>query len=107
MPEKDPTTWTLATWTLGFMMAALGGFINWYGRVRRGHVKACDFFELIGEILTSGFVGMIVFMAMAAMEQPIGLCASAAGVGGHMGTRLLFVAKQILESKIRRFGGRQ
>ena len=103
VPEKDPTNWTLATWALAFLMASAGGVVNWYSKVRSGHTKAHDLFALIFEIITSGFVGMIVFMAMDAMSHPIGLCAAAAGVGGHMATRLLFALERLIDSRIRSF----
>ncbi len=100
MPEKDPTTWTLATWMLGFAMAMFGGAINWLTRLRRGHTKIFNVVELAGEVLTSGFVGMLVFMALDSMGQPVGLCAAAAGVGGHMATRLLYSIERLIESRI-------
>ena len=93
MPEKDPTTWTAATWLLALGMAFGGGIVNWYAKVRRGHTRAFNIIELIGEIFTSGFVGLGVFMLLAAFEQPVGVCA-AAGVGGHMATRLLFAIER-------------
>ena len=37
MPEKDPTTWTAATWLLALGMAFGGGVVNWYAKVKRGH----------------------------------------------------------------------
>lgn len=100
MPDKDPTTWTMATWSLGFLMASAGGLVNWYGRVKSGHARACNLFELIGEILTSGFVGIIVFMTLQSFDQPVGLCAAFAGVGGHMATRLLFAIEKVIESRL-------
>lgn len=106
MPEKDPTTWTLATWSLGFIMASAGGLVNWYGRVKSGHTRACNFIELIGEILTSGFVGIVVFMTLQAFEQPVGLCAAFAGVGGHMATRLLFAVERVIESRLDEIKGK-
>lgn len=102
MPEKDPTTWTAATWLLALGMAFGGGAVNWYAKVKRGHTRAFNIIELIGEIFTSGFVGLGVFMLLAAMEQPMGICAAAAGVGGHMATRLLFAietARQAIRDK--------
>lgn len=100
MPEKDPTNWTLATWALGFMMASAGGAVNWYAKVKKGHTRAFNIGELIGEISISGFVGMLVFMSLDAIGQPIGLCAAAAGVGGHMATRLLFAIERVIESRL-------
>jgi hypothetical protein len=81
-------------------MASSGGVINWLSRIRKGQTRSFNIIELLGEVFTSGFVGLGVFMAANAMEQPLGLCAAAAGVGGHMATRLLFAIEKILESKI-------
>ena len=100
MPEKDPTTWSAATWALGFLMASAGGAVNWYAKVKRGHARAFNIGELIGEIAISGFVGMLVFMALDAIGQPMGLCAAGAGVGGHMATRLIFAVERVIESRI-------
>lgn len=103
MIERDPTAWSLATWVLALSMAVIGGLVNWWTRVKQGHARAVNIVELIGEIVTSGFVGVAVFMLLDAMEQPMGICAAASGVGGHMATRLLFVIERNLESWLRRF----
>ena len=102
MPDKDPTTWTAATWALGFLMAVSGGLVNWYTRVKKGHTRACNIIELIGEIFVSGFVGLGVFMALASLDMPMGLCAAGAGVGGHMGTTLLLAIENVIESRIKK-----
>lgn len=100
MPEKDPTTWTAATWALALGMAFGGGVVNWYAKIKRGHTRAFNIIELFGEIFTSGFVGLGVFMLAAAMDQSVGACAAAAGVGGHMATRLLFALERIIEARL-------
>lgn len=100
MPEKDPTTWGVATWMLALGMAFGGGAVNWYAKVKQGHARAFNIIELIGEIFTSGFVGLGVFMLMAAVDQPAGICAAAAGVGGHMATRLLFAIERAIEGRL-------
>jgi len=101
MPIKDPTTWSLATWVLAIGMAFAGGFVNWYTKVRQGHTRVFNIVELVGEILISGFVGVAVFMMLASYDQPMGLCAAASGVSGHMGTRLLFLIEQFVSRKIK------
>lgn len=98
MPEKDPTNWTAATWALAICMAFGGGLVNWYSRIKRGHTRAFNLIELIGEIFTSGFVGIGAFMLLDGIGQPVGVCAAAAGIGGHMATRLLFAVERVLES---------
>lgn len=74
--------------------------MNWYAKVKRGHTRAFNTIELIGEIFTSGFVGLGVFMLLAALDQPVGICAAASGVGGHMATRLLFAIERAVEARL-------
>lgn len=100
MPEKDPTNWTAATWVLASSAAMAGGFINWYSKVKAGHTRAFNVAELLGEILISGVVGLGSYMAADGFGLPPSLCAVAAGVGGHMGTRLVFLAEQLATKKI-------
>ena len=99
MPDKDPANWSSATWALALLMPLGGGFINWYARVKTGHTRAFNILELLGEIFTSGFVGLWVFMLLASYDQPAGLCAAASGVSGHMATRLLFLIERAAEQK--------
>jgi len=105
MLERDPTAWSLATWILAVGMAVIGGLVNWWTRVKAGSARALNIIELIGEIVTSGFVGVGVFMLLDAMEQPMGVCAAAAGIGGHMATRLLFLTERHLEQWLKQFAG--
>lgn len=97
---RNPTTWNLSTWLLASAMATAGGFVNWYANVRRGYSRACNVAELVGELFTSAFVGIGAFMLAAALDQPEGICAALAGVGGHMGSRLLFIIERWLETRM-------
>lgn len=104
MPEKDPTNWTAATWILASGMAFGGGFINWYSKVRSGHTRVFNIAELIGEMLISGVVGLGSYMAGDGLGLPPSLCAVAAGIGGHMGTRLVFLAEELARKKFEELG---
>ncbi|MGL4265157.1 MAG: hypothetical protein ACRCTX_26335 [Afipia sp.] len=42
--------------------------MNWYAKVKMGHTRAFNIIELIGEIFTSGFVGLGVFVLPADMR---------------------------------------
>ena len=100
MIDKDPQNWSLITWGLAILMSAGGGFVNWWTRVKAGLSKPNSMVELAGEIFTSGFTGVGVFMLFASFDQPIAFCASSAGVGGHMATRLLFAVEKAIERKL-------
>ena len=103
MPDKDPANWAAATWILALSMAVGGGVINWYARIKRGHARAFNFIELVGEIFTSGLVGLGIFMLLSSWDQPAGACAAAAGVSGHMATRLLFAVERAVERQLDSF----
>ena len=99
MPYKDPTNWPWGVWVLAVGMSLTGGFINWYSRVKSGHLTEFKLIEIIGELFTSGAVGLGVFMLLDAMDQPIGACAFAGAVAGHMGINLLTAFGRIVESR--------
>jgi hypothetical protein len=100
MPEKDPSTWAMTTWLFALIWPVIGGLVNWYSRVRQGHTRAFNLIELVGEIATAGFVGILVFMGVSAYGAPEGIAAAASGIGGHMGTRLLYLAERIIEERV-------
>jgi hypothetical protein len=99
---RNPSSWGHSTWLLAVVMSMAGGIVNWYANVRKGYSRVCNIAELVGEIFTAAFVGIGVFMLAAALDQPEGICAAFAGIGGHMGSRLLFIAERWLESAIER-----
>lgn len=104
MPGRDPTNWPLATWGLAVVAAFGGGFVNWWSKIRQGNARVFNLVELVGEVVVSGLVGVGAFMALDAIEQPLGLCAAAAGICGHMGTRLLYSLERFLERKLDKLG---
>jgi hypothetical protein len=101
MQESDPTTWPLITWIIAVSMALSGGLINWFGQSKNFIDKRkFNIFELFGELFTSGFVGVGLFMVLDSMGQPMGISAASAGIGGHMATRFLFLIENIIETKL-------
>ena len=81
-----------------------GGFINWYSKVKAGHTRIFNVAELFGEMLISGVVGLASYMAGDGLGLPPSLCAVAAGIGGHMGTRLVFLAEEMAKRKFEDIG---
>lgn len=100
MPDKDPTTWTLATWLLAIGMGFSGGAVNLWAKLKSRHPRAFNIFEVIGELFTSGFVGAGTFMAAYALGASEGISAGAAGIAGHMSTRLLFALERAAEARL-------
>lgn len=99
MLHKDPTSWGFYNWCFVVVISCSGGFVSWIGKIRNGHSRAFNIVEFIGELVTSGFVGVMVFMLLQSMDQPEGVSSAAAGISGHSATRLLFLVERMIEKK--------
>jgi len=102
MIDKDPTQWEISTWILALAMPCAGGLVNWYGKIKAGKTRKFSIIELLGEMFTSGFVGLGVFMLAQSYDIPVGVCAALSGISGHMATRLLFVIENVIESRLQK-----
>ena len=92
MHTNDPTPgdyhWLTYLWVLG--LSITGGFISFMRKVKAGESRPFNFVELIGEMTTSGFVGIITFwLCEASAINPL-ITAAMVGITGHMGSRVLF-----------------
>lgn len=105
MPDKDPTTWTWATWLLAIGMGFSGGAVNLWAKIKSRHPRAFSIFEVIGELFTSGFVGAGGFMSAYALGASEGIAAGVAGIAGHMSTRLLFTLERAAEARLKSLSG--
>lgn len=97
--HKDPTSWDVYNWIFVISVSCAGGLVSFITKLRNGHARAFNIIEFIGEIFTSGFVGLMVFMFLQSMGYPEGVCSAAAGVSGHMATRLLFLIEKMIERR--------
>lgn len=70
-------------------VALLGGIVSWTAKVRKGEVAVHNVMQLVGELATSAFAGLLAFWFCAYMNTPGPLMACLVGVAGHMGTRAI------------------
>lgn len=99
MIEKDPTSYSLITYAWVFLLAILGGVVNFVRKLQQGHVRAFNFVEFIGEIVTSAFAGVITFWLCENAHMSPLLTAAFVGVSGHMGSRAIFMVENWLKTK--------
>lgn len=90
MPEKDPSTYTALTYLWVVVLAMWGGVISFVQRVKLGHTKVFNFMEFLGEVATSGFVGVITFWLCEAAGINHLITAALVGITGHMGSRAIW-----------------
>lgn len=101
MPEKDPTTYSLLTYGWVLTLASWGGVVNFLRKRKSGDARPFNVVELIGEIVTSAFAGMVTFWLCEASGIGGLITAALVGISGHMGSRAIFAFERWAE---KRFG---
>lgn len=99
MPEKNPFNYSLLIYLWVFALAALGGTVNFMRKVKEGAVRAFNITEFIGEMITSGFAGLLTFWLCEAADISPLVSAVLIGISGHMGSRAIFRIEQWAETK--------
>ena len=100
MPEKTPLSYDLFTWGWVLLLAVWGGCVNFWRRLRDGETRLFKITELIGEITTSGFVGVLTFLICESTETDRLISAVLVGVSGHMGAKTIRFFELFFESKL-------
>ena len=99
MPEKDPTTYSLITYAWITALSSWGGIVSWLRKREEGHTRPFNFVELIGEIMTSAFAGVITFWLSESAEINPLITAALVGISGHMGSRAIYLLEAWAEAK--------
>lgn len=100
MPEKDPTSYTLITYAWVLALSCLGGATSFAAKVRTGMARWFNLTELLGELFTSAFAGVITFYLCEAAQFHGLMTAALVGIAGHMGSRAIFVMERFFEQRI-------
>lgn len=101
MLEKDPSNYSLITYAWVFLLAIFGGVVNWLGKVRRGAARYFNVAELLGEMATSAFAGIITFWLCEAADLHPLITAALIGISGHMGSRAIFKLERFIENRLK------
>lgn len=99
MLEKDPTSYSFLTYLWVFGLSSLGGFISFMNKVKKGHARAFNIAEFIGEISASAFAGVITFWLCENADISPLVTAAFVGVSGHMGSRAIMLFEDYLAKK--------
>jgi hypothetical protein len=101
MPEKDPTNYPLITYAWVILLSSWGGIVSFMRKRREGLVRVFNITELLGELFTSAFVGIVTFMLCEWSGVAPLLTAAFVGITGHMGSRALFMFESWAESRFK------
>lgn len=67
-----------------------------YKKWKEGNVRAFNITELVGELLVSGFCGVVSFWLFKGLGVNEYLTAAGVAIVGHMGARAMFLAEKAL-----------
>lgn len=101
-PAKDPLAYPLKQYGFILATALLGGLVSWYAKVRKGEVAGWNLMQLIGELCTSAFAGLLAFWLCELSNAPQLLTASLVGIAGHMGTRAISAFETFAQQRFAR-----
>lgn len=98
---KTPESYPFFTylWVIGISIA--GGIVSFIRQLRNGTRKPHNLMELVGEVFTSAFVGVVTFWFCEASNISPLWTAVMVAVSGHMGTRAIYIGEKLI---IKRFG---
>lgn len=98
---KGPLDYSLKQYGLTLAIALLGGLVSWLTKVRKGDASPWNVMQLVGELCTSAFAGLMAFWLCEWSGAPPLLSAALTGIAGHMGTRAISTFE---EFAAKRFG---
>ena len=100
MIEKDPSSYGWITYGWVFALACLGGATSFAAKVRTGAARWFNLTEMLGELFTSAFAGIVTFYLCEAAQFHGLMTAALVGVAGHMGSRAIFIMERFFEQRI-------
>ena len=107
MLEKDPTTYSIITYAWVVILSAWGGIVAYIHKLKHESNQTFSIGALIGEVLISGFVGVITFWGCEQASFAPLWTAALVGISGHMGSRALFPLEEYLTKFIKSKFGHQ
>jgi len=100
MPEKDPLSYSFLTYAWVILLSSWGGVVSFRTKLKNGVVRPFNLMELFGEMVTSGFVGVLTFFLCEAAGIEQLMSAALVGISGHMGSRAIWHLERWAERRI-------
>lgn len=97
---KDPFSYPIKWYGLVLGVSIFGGFVTWFRKVKRGELVAAHLRELIGDLTTSAFAGLLTFWICESMNVTPIITASMTGIAGHMGSRAVDMLETLMLRKV-------
>lgn len=99
IPPKNPFSYELITYVWVFGLSAWGGAVSFMRKMREGKARPFNIMELIGELVTSAFAGVMTFWLCEAANINPFVGAAMVGISGHMGSRAIGLLELFFSKK--------
>lgn len=103
MPEKDPLSYGFLTYVWVFSLSVWGGVAGYIRKLKNGAMLRFSLSEIIGDVVISGFVGVLTFFICESAETPQLLSAALIGISSHMGSRAIFIFENCADKFFQRW----
>lgn len=103
MPEKDPLSYTLLTYSWVCGLSFFSGLASYVRKVRAGIISRFSINELLGEMVISAFVGVVTFYLCESAQIHGALSAALIAISSHMGSRAIFIFETAADRAFKRF----
>lgn len=90
----------MLSWALLIGLSLWGGAASFYRKMKDGHVRAFNITELVGELVISGFTGVVVANLCDSIGTGAPMKYALAGITAHMGSRALFKLESMANQKL-------
>jgi len=98
--NKDPLNYSIFTYLWVLILSIWGGTAYNIRKIREGKLKRFSFSEWVGDIVISGFLGVITFWLCEYADIDPLLTAAIVGISSHQGTKGIAVIEDILHEKL-------
>jgi len=102
MSYKDPTNYSLVTYLWVLILSLWGGTAHTIRKVKMGIINHFSISEWIGDMVISGFLGVITFYLCEYANIVAPLNAVLVGIAAHQGTRGIVLLEKWAFSKIKK-----
>lgn len=89
----------MLSWFFLILLSLWAGWASFVRKMRAGHARAWNITELIGELVISGFTGVVTAHLCDYIHAPMPLKYALVGIMAHMGSRALFKLESIANTK--------
>jgi len=101
VPDKNPENYSFITYLWVLVLSMWGGTAHTIRKIRNGELKRFSLSEWIGDMVISGFIGVMTFYLCEYANFPQLLTAALVGITAHQGAKGIGMLEKIITKRMR------